>query len=157
VFVVVTFKTAMPLRQTMCFESVYEPALQLDLEEKRGMLARAYAVWMFVDGQLAGETYAVSLADLDDEPDVADDKDPRTAYCYSMTILPAFQGRGLSKVLGAYQLGQLKTAGFTTLTGHATDPRMVSSRAFFGAMFSVTHERWYGTDRTARFYRLPLN
>ena len=47
----------------MAFEAVYHEAEQLDLSEKkeiRDALGSIF-VWMFVDGELAGETYGIPL------------------------------------------------------------------------------------------------
>jgi len=153
---VVTFKTAMPIEATMDFEREYEPELRLDLEEKKALVAAGYAVWMFVDGALAGETYAVSPTAVGDEIDDIDAIHPLMLYCYSTTILGPFRGRGLAKVLVAYSLGQLRQAGFTTIVGHATSPAMVHVRASFGARFGPVHEGWFGTRRVARLYRIDL-
>jgi len=152
---IVTFRTAMPLAQTMEFETVYEESLQLRLEDKAEIVEHGIAVWMFVDGELAGETYGVSPARFDDEIEDCS-PDPSVMYCYSTTLLPRFQKKRLSKVLCAYWLGLVKAAGYRVVAGHTTSPEMTAVKAFFGARFSTIHERWYGTPRTAHFYELTL-
>lgn len=153
---VITFTTQLPVADTMRFEYVYEDALQLTLEDKASILEAGYAAWLFVDGALAGETYAISPSDLVDDVVDVPLRDPRSIYCYSTTVLPPFRGRGLAKLLVAYSIAQAKQAGFTSIIGHATSPAMVAVRAFFGASFGPVHPRWYGTERTAHFYRLAL-
>jgi hypothetical protein len=153
---IVTFRTAMPIPETMGFERVYEKNLQLDASYKATIVRDGIAVWMFVDGSLAGETYGISPARIDEEIEDVPVRDPSVIYCYSTTLLPAFQGQHLSKVLCAYWLGLAKQAGFRLVAGHATSPAMVAVKAYFGASFSAVHERWYGTKRTAHFYELVL-
>jgi hypothetical protein len=60
---VIKFKYNVPLEQTMDFEAVYHPGLQLDLEQKQEVwdTPGAFFVWMFVDGELAGESYGIPL------------------------------------------------------------------------------------------------
>jgi GNAT superfamily N-acetyltransferase len=146
----------MPVAETMCFEDVYENSLRLDRDEKTEIISNGVATWMLVDGMLAGEIYGVTPAHLDeDTPDVPKN-DPRSIYCYSTTLLPQFQGRGLSKILVAYWNGLARGAGFEKVIGHATSPGIVAVRAFFGARFGATHCNWYGTTRTARYYECEL-
>jgi hypothetical protein len=146
----------MPIAETMCFEGVYEKNLQLDEDYKATIVRDGIALWMFVDGKLAGETYGISAAAIDEEIEDIPLRDPRVMYCYSTTLLPAFQKKHLSKVLCAYWLGLVKRAGYRVVTGHATSPAMIAVKAYFGASFSTVHERWYGTMRTAKFYELVL-
>jgi GNAT superfamily N-acetyltransferase len=140
----------------MCFEAVYEPNLRLELAEKTAIVRNGIAVWMYVDGAIAGETYGISPAKIDDDIEDLRGADPSVMYCYSTTVLPAFQRRRLSKVLCAYWLGAVKQAGYRLVAGHATSPAMIAVKAYFGASFSAVHERWYGTERTATFYELTL-
>ncbi len=142
----------MPIADTMCFDAVYEENLQMDEAEKQDILRDGLASWMFVDGMLAGEIYGVSAAAVDEDVEDLTGNDSRTIYCYSTTILPAFQGKGLSKILVARWNGMAAGAGFDKITGHATSPAMVRVRAFFGARFGAVHHKWYDTDRTAHFY-----
>jgi GNAT superfamily N-acetyltransferase len=153
---IVTFRPEHPLEQTMVFEDQYEPELRLSLDEKRDLLHDAIATFMFVDGALAGETYGVSIPDSGEEIEGYDMRDAGIVYCYSTTVLPAFQGRGLSRVLCAYWLGLVKQAGFRLVLGHATSPAMIAVKRFFGARLITSHEGWYGTARVAHFYELPL-
>jgi len=153
---IVTFRTRMPVAETMRFEHVYEDVLQLDVEAKASILDVGYGAWLFVDGRLAGETYGISPALLDEDVDDVPERDPTWLYCYSTTILPEFRGHGLSKILVAYSIGQAREAGFTTIVGHATSPAMVAVRSFFGASFGAVHQGWFGTERVAHFYRLAL-
>ncbi len=156
---VVTFVTDVPLQQTMVFEDVYEPQLRMDIVSKFDVVSNGIVVWMFVDGELAGECYGLSAliygeyeSDFEDVPRDATD----AIYCYSTTLLPQFHGRGLAKILVAYWNGLARGATFRRVFGHATSPAMVSVRAFFGATFGAVHPNWYGTKRSAHFYEQPL-
>jgi hypothetical protein len=153
---IVTFRTEMPIAQTMSFERVYEKNLQLDQDYKTMIVREGIALWMFVDGALAGETYGISPARIDEDIEDLPVRDPSVMYCYSTTLLPAFQKKHLSKVLCAYWLGLVKAAGYRTVAGHTTSPEMTAVKAYFGAKFSAVHERWYGTSRVAHFYELAL-
>ena len=146
----------MPIRETMCFESVYEECLRLSEGDKKRIIFDGVAAWMFVDGLLAGESYGATPAKLDAEmPDVPQN-DSLCIDCYSSTVLPQFQGRGLGKVLVAYWNGLARGSGFTKVAGHATDPRIVAVRSFFGVRFGAVHQNWYGTTRTAHYYEGDL-
>lgn len=151
----ITFKTKWPVEQTTIFERVYEPQLRLRLADKRKILRSAICVWMFVDGELAGECYGLSPYHI--EWDIADLKQSRPGdiYCFSTTILPKFQGSGLGKILVAYW-NALASALYTRVIGHVTSDAMCAIRKLYGARFTATHKHWYGTKRVARFYQQPL-
>jgi hypothetical protein len=74
---VVTFRTRMPVAETMRFEHVYEDVLQLDVEAKASILDAGYGAWLFVDGTLAGETYGISPALLDEDVDDVPEREIR--------------------------------------------------------------------------------
>ena len=65
---VIKFKYDVPLDQTMEFESVYHPGLQLDMEQKQEVWETpgAFFVWMYVDDKLAGESYGIPLTSSSD-------------------------------------------------------------------------------------------
>jgi GNAT superfamily N-acetyltransferase len=170
----ITFKRVVPIPDTMTFERVYEDGLQTDEEEKTRFAACPswIASWLFVNGTLAGETYGLSLKDLREvEPGIEAADDPSdgafrrdiaalpdsTLYRYSTTILPAFQGQGLGRILVAHWMGQALAKGYAQVVGHATAPAMEAIHRTFGARFDerVTMG-WFETQRTARFYRVLL-
>jgi hypothetical protein len=153
---ILTFKTKMPIAETMAFEDVYEENLRLDAPYKAQIVRDGVAVWMFVDGELAGETYGISPARIDEEIEDLPERDPAVIYCYSTTLFPKFQKRNLSKILCAYWFGLVKGAGYCVVAGHTTSPAMRAVKASFGATFSAVHEGWYGTRRVAHFYRMTL-
>jgi hypothetical protein len=64
----IRFLYVVPHEQTMAFEAVYPEALQLDLSEKKEIwdAPGSIFVWMFVDGELAGESYGTPLANSDE-------------------------------------------------------------------------------------------
>ncbi len=140
----------------MHFEAVYEETLQLDREYKTMIVRDGIAVWMYVDGVLAGETYGISPAKIDEDIEDVPARDPHVMYCYSTTLLPQFQGKNLSKILCSYWLGMVKAAGYRAVVGHTTSPAMTAVKAFFGGTFSAEHRNWYGTKRVAHFYRIAL-
>jgi hypothetical protein len=157
-----TFTTQEPAG-SLDFESCYEEELQLDPEEKAEILAapeQTLCLWMFVDGELAGETYGASPHDLfaaiEEEIEDCDKNDPLAVYCYSTTILPKFQGMGLAKILKAYWLGLIKGRGYDSVCGHATTPAMLKINLDFGAQVKAVHSNWYETERTAHFYEIKL-
>lgn len=141
---------------TMVFDEQYPEELQFDEEEKNEILdGCAVAVWMFVDGELAGECYGTQVMNLgEDIPDVFEY--PDALYCDSTTILPKFQGRGLGKVLKDYYNELAIGRGFTTLIGHATSDAAVKLNIRYGAKFGAVHQNWYGTERTAHFYAITV-
>ena len=113
----IKFSYDVPLERTMDFEAVYHRALQLDLSEKKEIwdIPGAIFVWMFVQGKLAGESYGFPLAGSDEQiegyngnlspnwlDDLTDREKKTGIYCYSNTILPAFQKQGLGTILKAH-------------------------------------------------------
>jgi GNAT superfamily N-acetyltransferase len=152
---IITFKQFLPVEETMIFEKLFEPELALDREEKEELLTKSFVTWMFVNGQLIGETYGTILSDLDEK--IEDTKDERgdTIYCYSTAILPQAQGKGLAKILKAYWLGTLTEFG-DIVVGHATTEGAYRLNRFFGAEFGATHDNWCGTKRKATYYRIVL-
>jgi hypothetical protein len=153
---VLTFRTDVPVSDTLCFEEMYEPALRVDADEKRAILNKGLASWIFVDGAIAGECYGISPPMLDEELPDCEAYGLSAIYCYGTTILSAYQGRGLSKILCAYWSGLVTKSGYRVIIGHATSPAMVSVRKSFGARFKTRHEQWFGTTRTAHFYEIEL-
>lgn len=152
---VIRFMSSVPIDETMVFEEPYEGGLRLARDEKAALLEKAVAVWMYVDGVLAGECYGVSPKDLGEEIEDVTAVDLDSIYCYSTTILPPFQGHGLGKLLKANWLGRVAKR-FTLVTGHSTAASMKAVNEFFGATHTVKHENWYESGRVAWFYRLPL-
>jgi hypothetical protein len=151
----IMFNSHLPVTKTMAFEAVFEPGLRLDLRYKRSIIKNGIAAWMFVDDVLAGETYGIRPRDLGEEIEDVEKRDLDSIYCYSTTILPKFQGRGLAKILKAYWLGMV--APISTVVGHSTSPGMVKINELFGAKHTVKHANWYGTRREAWFYRIQLS
>ena len=153
---VLRFRTEIPLAETMVFEDVYEEALRMDARFKALVVKQGVALWMFVDGELAGETYGVSPAALGADPEHPDAHDPSVIWCWSTTLLPPFQGRGLSRILCAYWLGMVRNSGFRTVKGQATTPAMLTVKRSFGAVVTETEPNYAGTARTAHHYTLAL-
>jgi len=161
----VSFKNGndVAVHDTMVFEEIWEPELRVDEEEKGNQLSMCVSHYMFVGGEIAGEIYSMTMPELrDDEPDMPDifdtkyDDGSKVIYASSMALLPAFQGKGLSKTLKAYHMGYLKALGYALLIGHATHDGMDNINEFFGAKFLAEHKNWYDTGRTARFYEIDL-
>lgn len=154
---IITFSTDVSASESLVFERTYEEPLACDLESKEGLLGWENAVWMFVDGELAGECFGMAVNCLGS--DGADPTNYRpykrdSVYCYGTTILPKFQGLGLAKLLVAYWNGMMRGLGYERVIGHATSDKMVAVRKGLGAKFDPdqVHEKWYGTERTAHFY-----
>lgn len=154
------------VQDTMIFEELFEPALQLDLESKTKLLEHGFGVWLFVNDKLAGETFGVKPSDIykyvDDEiPDTSIDDDC-SIYCYTTNILKPFQGRYLAPVLMSYFQGFLSGSLrpryiFDKIIGHTTTPRMKALRQMFGATFiGEPRPAWCGSDRVAEYYEQLL-
>src|SRR5260370_27933345 len=107
---VLKFKYDVPLEQTMAFESVHHTKLQLNLYDKREIWETpgAFFVWMFVDGQIAGESYGIPLASpsefLENLLVLPASEKEKAVSCYSNTILPRFQKQGHGSILKAHWL-----------------------------------------------------
>jgi GNAT superfamily N-acetyltransferase len=155
----ITFKYDLPLEQTMAFEAVYDEAEQLHLSEKKKIWDAPGSIfaWMFVDGELVGETYGIpvvsSIAGL---TDLTDSEKKSGIHCYSNTILPSFQKRGLGTILKAHWLGMAAGKGFKSVYGYARPGGSQSLNARFGAVFLGDFPNWCGTGEEYKLYRLEL-
>jgi GNAT superfamily N-acetyltransferase len=155
---IITFKEYMPTDETMEFEGIFEENLQLDEDEKDKLLNAGVPLWMFVDGELAGETYGVSMRFLREKEEIEDctGEADSTCYCYSTALLSRFRGKGLGKILKAHWLGMMRGACQVRIVGHATSPEAVHLNKIFGAQFGAIHKDWFGTKRSAIFYWINL-
>jgi GNAT superfamily N-acetyltransferase len=158
----INFRYNVPLEQTMAFEAVYHDAEQLNISQKKRIwdAPGSIFVWMFVGGELAGETYGIPLADsiegLADMTDVTDSEKKTGIHCYSNTVLPPFQNRGLGTILKAHWLGLVAGKGFDKVYGYARPGRSQSLNAKFGAIFLDGFPNWCGTGEEYKMYRLEL-
>jgi len=157
---VIKFSYAVPLEQTVAFEAVYHEALQLDLSTKKRFrdLTASIFVWMYVDGKLAGESYGFPLANelVKGLPELTDSEKRVGIYCYSNTILPAFQRQRFGTILKAHWLGLAAGMGFDIVYGHARTGGSQALNAKFGAVFLHTFSDWCGIGDEYRSYRLAL-
>jgi GNAT superfamily N-acetyltransferase len=159
---VIKFKYDVPLEQTMDFENVYHPGLQLDLSQKQEVWETpgAFFVWMFVDGVLAGESYGIPLSGssdlIEDLSVLPEHEKERAVCCFSNTILPAFQKRGYGSILKAHWLGLAAAKGFAVVYGHARPGGSQALNAKFGAVFLEDLPNWFGSGEDYRKYRLVL-
>ena len=147
----------------MIFDRLYHPNLQQTIPEKRDVLQRAIAVWMYdaTRRTLIGEAYGTSADDAaEDDGEGHDDivryGRRRAFYVYSTTVLPRFQGRGLGKILKAHHLGRMRQAGYRYAIGHARDGASLALNLRFGAKLLTRHPDWHGTGDLYRFYELRL-
>jgi GNAT superfamily N-acetyltransferase len=162
---VLGFAREWDLRETMVFEPVYHENLRLSLEAKRELLPRCGCVWLYDAGtqELIGESYGFSvrenlaLLEGPEADDVYPFRERFAVYVLSTTILPAFQGRGLGKVLKAFFLGIVSQAGYSLVLGHARQGRSVQLNRSFGATVHREHPNWGGSGETYYFYTLRLN
>lgn len=160
---VIRFKYDVPLKETMAFESVYHPNLQYTYREKQELrkIPGALFVWMFVDDALAGESYGIPMAHLDGPVEGLSKLSQRQKeagiYCYSNTILPLFQERGLGTVLKAHWLGLAAGRGFEVVFGHARPGGSQALNAKFGAVFLQDFPDWAGTGEAYKLYRIMLD
>lgn len=158
----IKFKYNIPIEQTMAFEAVYHENLRLDPAEKIEIwdTPGSIFVWMFVDGELAGESYGIPIASSDEPIEgltELTDKERETAiYCYSNTMLPSFQNQGLGTVLKAHWLGLAAGKGFDIVYGHARPGGSQALNAKFDAVFLGAFPDWYDTKEEYKMYRLAL-
>ncbi len=159
----IRFSYAVPLEQTMEFETVYHPGLQLELSEKQELwdTPGTFFVWMFVEGELAGESYGIPLASdtdfIDDLLLLPANEKEKAVCCFSNTILPKFQKRGLGSILKAHWLGVAAGKGFDVVYGHARPGGSQALNAKFGAVFLENLPNWFGSGEDYRKYRLVLH
>ncbi|HMD39293.1 MAG TPA: hypothetical protein VKH15_08430 [Candidatus Acidoferrum sp.] len=159
---IIKFAYDVPLEQTMEFDSIYPKGLQFALSDKETLrsMSGGIFVWMLVDGALAGEAYGIPISEYD-EPieglgDLSAQEKRDAIYCYSNTILPAFQRRGFGDILKSHWLGLVVSKGFKTVYGHARPGASQALNAKFGAVFLAEFPDWYGTGETYKMYRLDL-
>jgi GNAT superfamily N-acetyltransferase len=146
----ITFGTV-SLNESMVFDDVYEPELQLEIEEKAELLKDAITIYMFVGGKVAGETFGLPTDKLEEKlPNVIPSSS--IIYCYSTTLLPIYQGQGLGSILKAYWLGMLRAHGYTRVCSHATSPAALKLAQMFGVITGPQYENWCGSKRTAIYY-----
>src|SRR5260370_22404063 len=85
---------------------------------------------------LWGETYGIPLASsIAGLTDLTDSEKRSGIHCYSNTILPSFQKRGLGTILKAHWLGMAAGKGFESVYGYARPGGSQSLNARFGAVF----------------------
>jgi len=155
----IIFKYALPIDQTMAFEAVYHENQRLDISQKQQIRDAPGSIfaWMLVDGELVGETYGIPLeSSIAGLTDLAVSETKAGIHCYSNTILPAFQGQGLGKILKAHWLGMAAAMGFEVVYGHARPGLSQSLNAIFGAVFIDDCPDWSGTGEEYKLYRLAL-
>ena len=143
----------------MAFEVVYQKAEQLHISEKKKIwnAPGSIFVWMFLDGELVGETYGIPLASsIAGLTDLTDSEKRSGIHCYSNTILPSFQKRGLGIILKAHWLGMAAGKGFQNVYGYARPGASQSLNAKFGAVFLGDFPNWGGTGEEYKMYRLVL-
>ena len=163
---ILTFSTDVPIEETMVFDAqCFHPNLQLDIDEKLEIFRDAYKAFLFVDDEIAGETFAVAapkVGPLEGLDFLLKNTDVlwrpyRTAYVYSTAILPAYQGRGLSKILKAYLLGILKQVGMWHVIGHAREGASLHLCEEFGGTKLVSFDDWYGTGERYWLYHMRMD
>lgn len=153
----ITFRFKYPLSKTMDFEKEYHPNLRFTLAEKKSLLRRAIVLWMFVDGELVGETYGIPISKMGPaERPEGTPPDPEAIYCYSNTILGKFKDRGYGTILKAAFLGRA-SAQFVRVYGHARPGASQALNKKFGARMLMTHKNWYGTGEDYRLYVLRIS
>ena len=156
---VISFRYDVPLEETMAIEAVYQGSEQLDLSKKRKIwdAPGSIFVWMFVDGELAGESYGVPLSSsFCGLTDLTDNERKAGIHCYSNTVLPSFQKQGLGTILKAHWLGVAAGKGFGIVYGYARPGRSQALNARFGAVFIDSFPNWCGTGEEYKLHRLVL-
>lgn len=149
----------------MKFEGMFEPELQMDLGEKKLLLATGTIFHLWYGDKVVAEqcvSNARHLAAARDSMILGDiqEFDAKTPwrYIYSTAVVPEWHGHGYARILSAYVLGYLRAQALsgnkhvTHVFGHSTSSAMTDVRSFLGARFLKSHESWFGTERTAHFY-----
>lgn len=156
---VITFHYDLPIEQTMAFEALYSEGERLDLTKKQQTrdTPGAIFVWMFVDGELAGETYGTPLErSCPGLEDMVESERQAAIHCYSNTILPSFQHYGLGTFLKKHWLGMVAAKGYKTVYGYARPGASQRLNASLGAVFLRGFPNWCGTGEEYKLYRLSL-
>lgn len=108
---------------------------------------------MFVNKDMVGELYGLAASkDSESIPDIQ----ISDFYIGKITILPAFQGRGLGRLLFTYMLGMTRGSLFKRISLHATTEKMNHLSNLFGAQMGPAHSNWFNTGRTAIFRFIDL-
>jgi len=134
-----------PLEDLDGFELVHPKPLRTKQQFKARALADGQGVWLFVDGELAGEIYGVPVASYKGEiPDTL----PSDFYVAKLTILPKYWNLSLGRLLLAHMTALLKEK---RVSWHSTTKGMQALSDFFGAKIGPTHPNWFGTGKPAVF------
>ena len=156
------------LADTMIFDELYEPQLQMYLEDKADIFdsPSIIALYMKVNGQLAGELYGITPNDIGDD---GEEVVPQARihhwnemYCYSITILPQFRysqtGIQLSHMFKMLWLDLVKKEGYGHVIGHSTSRSASRINASFGARFFPEHNipNIFDSPRLGEYYEITL-
>jgi hypothetical protein len=160
----IQFNHKTSIQDSMVFENIFEPELQLDEEEKTELLANCEKVYLFIDDKIAGEIYAIGIDQLiEDDPDLFENEpllknylSEKAVYVHSCALLPEYIGKGLGLLINVYFHGYLKGIGYEIVISHATADSMEKIYQKFGGELIVVRENWYDTDRTAKLYEIKL-
>jgi hypothetical protein len=156
-----SFAYDLELERSMIFEPAYHEALQLALSQKRKIrdVPGSIFAWMFVGGQLAGESYGMPLSSSYEHQglsELSQAEKESGMYCYSNTVLSHFQRQGLGAILKAHWLGLVAGAGYDIVYGHARPGPSQALNAKFGAVFLAAFPDWATTGEEYKLYRLEL-
>lgn len=158
---IIHFNDHVDVVHSMVFDECYEKQLKLGtIGAKELDIEDSFIQWMFVDGKLAGEIYGIPaqeeeewLTPLGDNLDV---NYGNSMYCLSLTLLPEFRGKGLSKIMKVFWMGTVRYH-YRYVIGHAACPESISLNKSLGAIFSEkVHENWFDTKRQAIAYKIDL-
>lgn len=155
----ISFSYDVPFERSMAFETVYPEAEQFERSKKKQIrdIPGSIFVWLFVDGELAGETYGIPIAiSIPGLTNLTDSERKTGIHCYSNTILPPFQNQGLGTILKAHWLGVVAGKGFRTVYGYARPGGSQRLNGKFGAVFLDNFPNWCGTGEEYKMYRLVL-
>lgn len=139
----------------MDFEREHHENLRFTLPEKREILREAVTIWMLEDEHLIGETYGMALDGSSGIPQGCP-IDSHSIYCYSNTILGAYQSKGYGTILKAAFIARV-AHDFRRIYGHARPGASQALNKKFGAQFLRTYKDWYGTGEDYQLYVLPLD
>ena len=156
------------LEDTLVFDKLYEPELQMDVFYKRSIFETPSFVstFMKINGKLAGEVYGICANDvLDDGEEVIPDERSsmwQEMYCFSCTLLPEYRYNKLmmsvSILMKQHWIQQVRAQGYNHIVGHATSSGAERLNTTLGAVFFPDHNIpcIFGSERLGRYYELSI-
>ena len=152
----ILFCDDVPLQDTMIFESAYSNGLKMNIEDKREVMMRQFAVWMLLNNQIIGEIYGIPVNNMREQLPGITNSDHGAMYCYSLTILKRWQGSAYGAILLAHWLGLVKGSGYHRVIAHCRPGGSQALVSKFGGVADCEFPNWYDSGETYRLFRTTL-